>query len=253
VLDLAVVWRSPPSFRNVHENSAPGKALALWTLPTYCAGMSKNPRAEGPVATRGPGRPATITRVDVIGAASRLAREVGLDRFTMGQLADELGVAPMTAYHHVANRTELVQLVVEDLLYRVDIPGPDAGAWDVRLKLLESSVRRELGGIPGIRTGLSTNGSEASRRLADAVLEILAEAGFDENTGLLAYGALFTYMVGQLDLDVATERGQDSDDALRFTELTDRTAAGRPTPDEFFDFGFDMLLFGLHEALRSRR
>jgi len=200
--------------------------------------------------TRGPGRPATITRVDVVGAALRLAQQVGLDRFTMGQLADELGVAPMTAYHHVASRTELVQLVVEELLNRVEIPGPAEGTWDVRLKSLEANVRRELGGIPGIRTGISADGSEASKRLADAVLVILAEAGFDDSTGLLAYGALFTYMVGQLDLDVAAEPGQDSDDALRFAELTDRTAAGRPTPDEFFDFGFDLLLTGLRAALR---
>ena len=55
-------------------------------------------------------------------------------------------------------------------------------------------------------------------------------------------------MVGQLDLDVATEQDHGLADALRFAELTDRTAAGRPTPDEFFDFGFDMLLFGLHDA-----
>ena len=201
------------------------------------------------VVTRGPGRPATITRSDVVGAALRLAQEVGLDRFTMGQLADELGVAPMTAYHHVANRTELVQLVVEELLNRVDIPDPAEGTWDVRLKLLEANVRRELGGVPGIRTGISPNGSEASRRLAESVLGILADAGFDENRALLAYGALFTYMVGQLDLDVVADRTTDSPDALRFAELTDRTAAGRPTPDEFFDFGFDLLLTGLRDAL----
>jgi AcrR family transcriptional regulator len=169
----------------------------------------------------------------------------------MGQLADELGVAPMTAYHHVANRTELVQLVVEELLDQVDIPGPDAGPWDVRLKMLESSARRHLGGIPGIRTGISPEGSEASQRLADAVLAILAEAGFDEANGLLAYGALFTYMVGQLDLDVATERDRDSPDALRFAELTHRTPAGGPTPDEFFEFGFDLLLCGLRGVLRQ--
>jgi TetR/AcrR family transcriptional regulator, tetracycline repressor protein len=200
--------------------------------------------------TRGRGRPASITRHDVVDAALRLARQVGLDRFTMGQLADELGVAPMTAYHHVGNRTELVQLVVEELLSRVDIPGPEEGAWDVRLKMLEANVRRELGGIPGIRTGISADGSDASKRLAEAVLAILTEAGFGENDGLLAYGALFTYMVGQLDLDVAAERDQDSYDARRFAELTDRTVAGGPTPDEFFDFGFDLLLTGLRDALR---
>jgi TetR/AcrR family transcriptional regulator, tetracycline repressor protein len=196
------------------------------------------------------GRPASISRADVIDAAVRVSERVGLDRFTMGQLAEELGVAPMTAYHHVASRTELVQLVVEQLLYRVEVPGPDAGPWDIRLKTLEGNVRRELGTIPGIRTGLSADGSPASDRLAEAVLAILSEAGFDESSALLAYGAMFTYMIGQLDLDVVADRGTDAADAMRFAELIDRSAGGRqPTPDEFFDFGFDLLLVGLRQVL----
>lgn len=202
------------------------------------------------VVAQRPGRPASITHADVVAAALRLAERVGLDRFTMGQLAEELGVAPMTAYHHVSNRTELVQLVVEELVSRVEIPGPDEGAWDVRLKALEANARRELGGIRGIRTGMSADGSEASRRLAEAVLVILRDAGFDESRALLAYGAMFTYMIGQLDLDVLTDRGKDSTDTSRFAELIDRSGGGqRPTPDEFFDFGFDLLLAGLRQVL----
>jgi AcrR family transcriptional regulator len=206
------------------------------------------------VATKGPGRPASITRADVVDAALRLARRVGLDRFTMAQLADELGVATMTAYYHVSNRNELVQLVVEELLDRVEIPGPDAGPWDLRLKALEANVRRELGGIPGMGTGVSVDASPASRRLTNGVLAILHEAGFDEADALLAYGALFTYMVGQLDLDVVVERKETTTDGNRFAELIDRSAGGqRPSPDELFDFGFDLMLVGLRGVLDSRR
>jgi AcrR family transcriptional regulator len=202
------------------------------------------------VVTEGRGRPASITRADVVDAAVHLAEQVGLDRFTMGQLADELGVAPMTAYHHVANRTELVQLVVEHLLDRVEIPDPRAGSWEVRLKTIETNVRRELGGIPGIRTGVAADDSPASRRLAEAVLGILRDAGFDETRALLAYGALFTYMMGQLELDVVADRGEDTTTDRRFAELIGRSAADRePTPDEFFDFGFGLLLTGLHQVL----
>jgi TetR/AcrR family transcriptional regulator, tetracycline repressor protein len=198
------------------------------------------------------GRPATITRDDVVNAALRLARQVGLDRFTIQQLADELGVAPMTLYHYVSSRSELVQLVVEELLSRVEIPGPETGAWDVRLKTLQASARRELGGIPGIQTAVSPHASEAAGRLVDAVLAMLADAGFDEETALLAFGALFAYMIGQLDLDVAADRGSGTSEGLAFVELMDSTAgSGRPTPDEIFDFGFSLLLAGLHAALRD--
>jgi hypothetical protein len=148
----------------------------------------------------------------------------------------------------------LVQLVVEELLNRVEIPGRDTGPWDLRLKALEANVRRELGGIPGVRTGVSVDGSPASRRLTEGVLAILHDAGFDEADALLAYGALFTYMVGQLDLDVVVERREATNDGNRFAELIDRSAGGqRPSPDELFDFGFDLMLVGLREVLDSRR
>jgi len=195
-----------------------------------------------------PGRPPSINRTLVVDAAARLAERVGLDRFTMGQLADELGVAPMTPYHHVANRSELVQLVVEQLLDRIEIPGPDTGPWDIRLKTLEANARRALAGISGIRTGIGAEGSPGAARLAAAVLGILDEAGFDERTALLAYGAMFTYMIGQLELDVAVSRRAGSANARQFAELISRDAGGRrPTPDEFFEFGFGLLLTALRE------
>jgi AcrR family transcriptional regulator len=207
-----------------------------------------------------PGRPASITREQVIDTAVRLAEQEGLDRFTMGQLATELGVAPMTAYHHVASRDALAGLVVERLLDRVEIPGPEDGPWDVQLKLLEANVRRELGSVRGISTSLKTDVGAAPARLADAVLAILDRAGFDEPTALLAFGAMFTYMVGQLDLDIATRtaldhtRDSDSDGPAddRFAELFGRTASDhRPDPDELFDFGFDLLLTGLRQTLQA--
>jgi TetR/AcrR family tetracycline transcriptional repressor len=199
------------------------------------------------------GRPATITRADVVSTALGLAQRVGLDRFTIKQLAEELGVAPMTLYHHVSSRSELVQLVVEELLDSVEIPEPESGPWDVRLKSLEANARRALGGISGLPNGIRpADASDASRRLADAVFAILAEAGFDEETALLAYGALFTYMIGQLDLDVAADRGADASESSRFAPLVERAVDGRrPTPDAIFDFGFDLLLVGLRGILKE--
>jgi hypothetical protein len=103
-------------------------------------------------------------------------------------------------------------------------------------------------------TGLSVDGSPASRRLTDGVLAILRDAGFDDVDALLAYGVLFTYMVGQLDLDVLVERGEAASDGKRFAELIDRSAGGqRPSPDELFDFGFDVLVIGLRAVLEDRR
>lgn len=155
----------------------------------------------------------------------------------------------MTAYHHIGGRAELAGLVVERLLEQVEIPDPDDGPWDTQLKALEASVRRQLGSVRGITTAIGADLTAVSRRLAEAVLAILARAGFDEATALLAYGAMFTYMIGQLDLDLTS---YDGDTDSRFAELVAHRAHGhQPTPDDIFEFGFDLILTGLRHTLAS--
>ncbi|HEY8526516.1 MAG TPA: TetR family transcriptional regulator [Acidimicrobiales bacterium] len=193
------------------------------------------------------GRPATVSRDQVVDAALRVAREVGLDRLTMSRVAAELGVAQMTVYHHVGSRAELGGLVVERLLDGVVVPEPDGEPWDVQLKALQASVRRQLGSVGGVTAGLKVDLDAASGRLADAVLAILARAGFDEHTARLAFGALFTYMLGQLDVDVAARPDRPADD--RTAELGRQFSTRRLDADDVFDFGFDLLLAGLRQLL----
>jgi AcrR family transcriptional regulator len=200
--------------------------------------------------TKRPGRPATVNRDDVVAAAVRVATREGLDRFTMNQLAAELGVSPNAAYHHVSSRGEIVQLVVDLLMADIEIPPSDEGPWDVRLKVLEANVRTSLSCMQGIPAELTVSVSPGARRLTDAVFDILHEAGFDEATATVAYGALFTYMVGQLGLDHAAEGARQNAGDPRFSDLVSSTAdRPRPSPDEIFDFGFELLLAGLRSML----
>lgn len=216
----------------------------MTALPPRTIDPVSGPASDAP---RRPGRPPSIRRADVIDAAVTVAMREGLDRFTMNQLATELGVAQMTAYYHVGSRHELVELVIQRLLEQVEIPPPDAGTWEQRLKALQSSVRENLSCIHGVPSGVTITGSPASDRVVRAVFEILRDAGFDDDTAALAYGSLFTYMVGQLDLDLATRRAAESSDDHRFAELVDRQ--DRPSPDDLFDFGFEALLSGLKALL----
>lgn len=68
------------------------------------------------VASRPRGRPATIETGDIVSAAVSLIDDVGLESFTMRQLAERMGVSPMSIYRHVANKQELLERIPDSLL-----------------------------------------------------------------------------------------------------------------------------------------
>jgi hypothetical protein len=110
----------------------------------------------------------------------------------------------VTIYNYVANKDALYELVVNHVMGTVRIPEPDEGGWEDRLKELERGARRAMGELPGL--SLDRRDSAEGRRLAEGVTAILDDAGFTQSEAMLAFAALFTFMVGQIDVDVDDSR-----------------------------------------------
>jgi len=192
------------------------------------------------------GRPPSLSEHEIVEAAVRLARSVPLETVSMRQLAGELGVPVMTIYNYVPNKETLYDLVVSAVLRDVRIPSPDEGTWEDRLKQLERDARSALAGFRGLSVdrGDSTEGA----RLADGVMSILASAGFTPTDASLAFATLFTFMIGQIDVDVEiAEAGGPAAAAVQGAAQVTRT-----TPDEIFEFGFDAVIEGLKVKLGPR-
>ena len=161
----------------------------------------------------------------------------------MRALAKELGVPVMTIYHYVSNKDALYVLVVDEALRSVRVPGTEAGTWEERLKQLERDARGALAAIPGLSLGRGDSAEGA--RLADGVMSILASAGFTPTQASLAFAALFTFMIGQIDVDVEiAEIGGPAAAAV-----LGAAAETEMTPDEIFEFGFDAVIEGLKTKL----
>lgn len=58
----------------------------------------------------------TLTREDIVRAATRLAGERGADAVSMRGVARELGVSPMALYNHVADREDLIGAIVQSFM-----------------------------------------------------------------------------------------------------------------------------------------
>ncbi|WP_433220688.1 TetR/AcrR family transcriptional regulator [Dactylosporangium sp. CS-047395] len=70
--------------------------------------------------------PVPLNRAKIAAAAVRLADDQGLDGLSVRKLAGALGVGPMRLYDYVANRAEILDLMV-DAVY-AEIAGADADA-----------------------------------------------------------------------------------------------------------------------------
>ncbi|WP_423182243.1 TetR/AcrR family transcriptional regulator [Arthrobacter sp. NyZ413] len=88
-------------------------------------------------------RRAPLSRERVLRAAVVLADEAGIDSLSMRNLAQELGVAPMALYKHVANKEELLDGMVSVVVAEIDPPatGPD---WKCGVRERVLSARRAL-------------------------------------------------------------------------------------------------------------
>jgi TetR/AcrR family tetracycline transcriptional repressor len=191
-----------------------------------------------------------MTRAGIVEAALRVTQREGLGGLTMRSLADELGTAPMSIYHYVPNKEALTRLVVVEVLAQVRVPGPEAGPWDERLKVLERDARRQLRHHPGVGAVLADHGAELeSNRLAHGVITILRQAGFDQDMSYRAFVTLYTFMIGQLDID-GVRQVSGTGDVSALSQMVD----GRKLDtDELFEFGFETVLAGLRVRLARHR
>ncbi|MBB4760291.1 AcrR family transcriptional regulator [Actinoplanes digitatis] len=84
------------------------------------------------------GRPPRLSVDDVVAAGIAIADTDGLAAASMARVAARLGVATMTLYTYVPSRTELVELMVDDVLAGRRLPGPGderPGPWRDQIHL----------------------------------------------------------------------------------------------------------------------
>jgi AcrR family transcriptional regulator len=65
----------------------------------------------------------------------------GVDSLTIRLLAEHLGVKPTARYHHVANKTEIVDSIVDLVFSEIELPS-DNGAWRSEMSRRACSARQ---------------------------------------------------------------------------------------------------------------
>ena len=84
-----------------------------------------------------------LSRDRVLRCAAGIAGETGIGSLTIRSLAEALGVKPMTVYHYVANKDEILDGIVDLVFSEIELPSTD-GPWRPELQRWANSARQVL-------------------------------------------------------------------------------------------------------------
>jgi AcrR family transcriptional regulator len=177
--------KAPPNKRGQAASGAPatdGRSPSLWF--------------NAPI--NDPDRRPQLTRQRVVAEALAVIAHDGAQALTMRSLAARLGVVPGALYHHVRNKQQLQDLVLDGVLAEVDLQLDPALGWSEQLKVLAHRLRQVLEDHPGVAGILKTRDplGPHSLALAEAFLSPLQTAGFGDREAGLAFFLLLDYTIG---------------------------------------------------------
>ncbi|MEZ5079466.1 MAG: TetR/AcrR family transcriptional regulator [Thermoleophilia bacterium] len=138
-----------------------------------------------------------LSRDRVIAGAVDLADRIGVDALTIRRLADHLGVKPMSIYHHVASKEEIIDGMVDVVFAEIDLPSADAD-WRTAIRSRCVSARAALVRHPWAPPLMDsrTNPGPASLRQHDAVIGCLLGGGLSFALAAHAYAILDSFVYG---------------------------------------------------------
>jgi AcrR family transcriptional regulator len=162
---------------------------------------------------------ARLSRERVLRAAVDLAVRDGIESLTMRKLADELGAGAMSLYHHVPNKHQLLDGMVDIVFGEIELPSTEDD-WKTAMRKRAISTREALGRhrwAIGQMEGRTTHGP-ANLALHNAVLGCLRAAGFSMEMTVHAYSVQDAYIYGF----ALQERDMSSESADEFATEAQR-------------------------------
>ena len=85
-----------------------------------------------------------LNRETILDAAFELAEAEGVAALTMRKLGQALDVQAMSLYHHLANKDELIDEMVDRVFAEIDLPSMNAAEWKPAIRARSVSVRQAL-------------------------------------------------------------------------------------------------------------
>ena len=203
-----------------------------------------------------------LSRSLVLRGAVAVADAGGIGALTMRSLAVALEVKPMSIYHHVANKDEVLDGIVDIVFSEIDLPVV-GGEWQPEMRRRAASARdvmlRHPWAIGLVQT--RTSPGPATLKHHNAVIGTLREAGFSVGMTAHAFAVIDAYVYGfALSETTLPLNGPETVTEVAGQMMDQSTPGDYPYLAEFsiehvmkpgydygqeFEFGLDLVLNGL--------
>jgi AcrR family transcriptional regulator len=202
----------------------------------------------------------------IVDTAMRILDAEGIDALSMRRVALDLRTGPASLYAHVANKDELLELMIDRVVDELEIPAPDPARWQEQI--VESAVAAH--GVwakhPGIARAALANipVGPNSLRYSEGILAILRAGGVpDQQAGWFIDRMSLYLLADAFEESLHRERGRATEEDAqeyweqirayfhslppdRFPVITSMVGAllagGR---DERLRFGLELMVRGL--------
>ena len=138
-----------------------------------------------------------LSRERVLQGAVAVADAGGIASLTIRSLAAELGVKPMAVYHHVANKEEILDGIVDIVFSEIELP-TIGGEWHSEMRRRAASAREAMRRHPWAIGLVETRTSPgfATLRHHDAVIGTLRAGGFSVAMTAHAFALIDAFVYG---------------------------------------------------------
>jgi len=215
-----------------------------------------------------PGTRQRLSRERVLRTATARADAGGLEALTMRTLAEELEVAPMALYRHIANKDDLVDAMIDVVFSEIGLPAGGTD-WKTAMRQRAISVYQALARhrwAIGLMESRRSPGP-ANLRHHDAVIGKLRAAGFSIEMSAHAYSVLDSYIYGfaltkmNLPFQTTAQVAEVAETILQpfpvneYPNLVEFITEHAMKPDydyaDEFEYGLDLVLDGLERVRDS--
>ncbi|WP_042365441.1 TetR/AcrR family transcriptional regulator [Streptacidiphilus neutrinimicus] len=209
-----------------------------------------------------------LSRELIVETALTIVDTEGLDALNMRRVAQELGTGAASLYAHVANKDELLALLLDRVYGDLDHPEPDPDRWREQAKEYLKQQRDNLvshGDLARAAMIQNIPTSPGALDAAETMLALLRAGGLPEQVCAYAVDVIGLYVVATA-LEESSRKGPGGEPDERqaeayiggvrsfFASLPPERyplivgmagALTRNVGDERFDFGLDLLFDGL--------
>ncbi|MFE3455789.1 TetR/AcrR family transcriptional regulator [Nonomuraea sp. NPDC059194] len=150
----------------------------------------------------------TLSRDSIVTETIRLLDAEGVENLSMRRLGQRLNAGATSLYRHVANKDELIELVVDEVYGEVRVPDPDDPAgWRAAIAEGAHSLRAMILRHPWVaavlgQVGLASLGPNLMRQ-SSRMLAHFSQAGFQGGEAGQAMDTLIAYVIGMTTSEAA--------------------------------------------------